>query len=108
MKMKGSLPVSFVNLFAISSAAVPAQRAASVFVLLNQQLRQYLYFCTSCVSICTFLLAAVPTASVFVLFYQQLRQYSYFFTSSCVSICTFAPAAASVFVFCTSSCVSIY
>ena len=61
--------------------------AASVFVLLYQQLRQYFYFCTSsCVSICTFVLAS---ASVFVLLYQQLRQYLYFCTSSCVSICTF-------------------
>jgi hypothetical protein len=120
----------------------------SVFVLLyqQQQLRQYLHFCTSsciglgataepeqaacqylcvcissCVSICTFVLAAAlvserqlslteQAASVFVLLYQQLRQYLHFCTSSrmgtcvpadfaataepaslCVSICTFVP-----------------
>ena len=51
------------------------ERVASVFVLLYQQLRQSLYFCTS-----------QPAPS------QQrapaLVQYLYYCTSSCVSICT--------------------
>jgi hypothetical protein len=69
-----------------SSVETSAQSMdASVFVLLYQHLRQYLYFCTSSCSVETS--AQSMDASVFVLLYQHLRQYLYF-----------VPAAASVFV----------
>jgi len=86
----------------------------SVFVLLyqQQQLRQYLHFCTSsCIG-----LGATTEPE------QAACQYLCVCTSSCVSICTFVLAAALVserqlslteqaacqyLCFCTSSCVSI-
>jgi hypothetical protein len=76
---------------------------------------QNVYFCTSkactvrtaggCAGVVPYLdhrqrdrLLQQRVASVFVLLYQQLRQHLCFCTSSCVSICAFVPAAASVFV----------